>query len=169
MAFHPIHAAMHTPKDEKDDPVWDLLKEARPIKPSSFFSRNVVREVRKTESERSDSAVSALLDWFRQPAIANTALAALAVAAVAVIAFKFQAGSEGLSASEAGDPGSVAQAVVSPAPSDSENALPTPGAPASDVEYDPANEIENLSYLGELMAVADPAMLNDDALADLLF
>jgi hypothetical protein len=35
--------------------------------------------------------------------------------------------------------------------------------------FDPASEIANVEYLGQLMAVADPGQLDDAALADLFF
>ena len=35
--------------------------------------------------------------------------------------------------------------------------------------FDPASELEEVEYLGQLMAVADPGMLTDEALADLFF
>ena len=55
-----------------------------------------------------------------------------------------------------------------------ETLSPTAESATSDVavtesEYDPAKEISNLDYLGELMAVTDPSLLDDNALADLLF
>ena len=39
---------------EEKDPVWELLKKSPLVKASPFFSRNVVREVRKREAERAE-------------------------------------------------------------------------------------------------------------------
>lgn len=38
------------PSDEQDD-LWRLLGQARPVEPSAFFARNVVREVRAIDQE----------------------------------------------------------------------------------------------------------------------
>lgn len=39
------------PSDEQDD-LWRLLGKARPVEPSAFFARNVLREVRGTGQQR---------------------------------------------------------------------------------------------------------------------
>lgn len=150
---------MNIPENENDDPVWDLLKKAPPTKPGPFFSRNVVREVRKMEAEQPTSFLIALAwhsvaRFFSSPTKAWGALASCS--AMAVI---------------------VAVVLMSDSPTTSPDAVAanpeTPGAsaPAETIGgvYDPANEIGNLDYLGELMAVTDPSMLDDHALADLLF
>jgi len=36
-------------------------------------------------------------------------------------------------------------------------------------EFDPASELEEVEYLGQLMAVVDPGQLSDEALGDLFF
>lgn len=52
---------------EKDsnDPLWDLLGNAKPVEVSPFFSRNVLREIRKQE-EVSCSKRLFDLGWFRR-------------------------------------------------------------------------------------------------------
>lgn len=40
---------------------------------------------------------------------------------------------------------------------------------SEDAAFDPAGEFEEIAYLDQLMAVADPAQLDDAALADLFF
>jgi hypothetical protein len=40
---------------------------------------------------------------------------------------------------------------------------------AEETTFDPAKELENVEYLGQLMAVTDPAQLSDEALGDLFF
>lgn len=139
---------MNPPEEEKKDPVWELLKEASPPEVSPFFARNVLREVRQFEDVRRDrSPLPRFLDWLAQPIFARAALATMiALAVVAFIAFQ-----SGDSPEEGSPPGTVVNVT-----------------PLTD-DYDPAQEIENLDYLGELMAVTDPAMLDDSALADLLF
>lgn len=122
---------------EQNDPVWELLKQARPVEPSPFFARNVMREVRLRESERG-SLGDLVRSFFRN----RVALGLMATAAIAVAL------------------------VVLNRPID--KAEPVSGvAEASD--FDPASEYAEIEYFGELVAVADPATLSDDALADLLF
>lgn len=138
---------------EEKDPVWELLKKSPPAKASAFFSRNVVREVRKMKAERRETGLfrAALLSWFRQPVYAIVA-ASLAAALVAIAVLK--------SGAPASSSGAVAPEVAQAAPAAVEDSLDS---------YDATREIGNIEYLGQLMAVADPASLDDDALADLFF
>ncbi len=145
---------MNTPEDEKNDPVWDLLNQARPSDPSPFFSRNVVREIRRLEAERPTSPLAACWAWIRQPLVAGPAMALLVIGAITLAVSSFPDDHDG------GAP--VAQ--VEPA-----SPAPASGSDAVEGEFDPASEITNLAYLGEVMAVTDPSMLDDAALADLLF
>ena len=145
---------MNTPEDEKNDPVWDLLNEARPAEPSAFFSRNVVREVRRLEAEGPVSKFGAIWAWFRQPlALGGAAVALVAVGAVALTL---------LNAPDQTSTAGGALVEVTPAPH-------SEAVENFDNGFDPASEIGNLDYLGELMAVTDPSMLDDNALADLFF
>lgn len=136
--------------EEQNDPVWELLKQARQSDASPFFARNVAREIRKRESER--GWLDAAAEWLasmRRPLILGGLAAALAVALVV------------LSVDGEKTPGEV----VAEAPT-----LAEPTGPAlADVDFDPTSEVGNLEYLGQLMAVSDPAALDDAALADLLF
>ncbi len=145
------------PEDEKDDPVWQLLDQARPVKPSPFFSRNVVREVRQLRDN--GAAESWWTRWLR-PATANVAFATLAVAALAIFLVSQS------HQNQAGD-SSDGQGTVVQVPSVGDSAE-LPAVPRA-TEFDPAAEIGNLEYLGQLMAVTDPSALDDNALADLLF
>jgi hypothetical protein len=45
-SMSPEHQKPRAPKDELDDPLWQLLGNASNKKPSAFFARNVVRESR---------------------------------------------------------------------------------------------------------------------------
>jgi hypothetical protein len=125
---------------ERDDPVWKLLAHASTAEPGAFFSRNVMREVRNLEESR-PGILGALAALFRSPVFASGA----AVAALVAIGLFFLSG---------------------------ENAAPV-ASPAivleADATVDPATQLEAVDYLGELMAVADPGMLTDEALADLFF
>ena len=130
---------MKTPED--NDPVWDLLHQASEVEPSPFFSRNVVREVRKLESDL--TWADRLGSFFHSPAGALSAVA-VAVLALVVIA---------ISRPDSSTPPAVAE--------NNEEIAPT--------NFDPANELEAVEYLGQLMAVADPGQLSDEALGDLFF
>lgn len=137
--------------EEQKDPTWELLKKARRTEPSPFFSRNVVREIRRLEAER--GLLATWLERFtflRRPLVLASGLAAVALilSAVALLPRTPPPGA-----------GPVAEADT-PAPAE---------VLASETDYDPASEVGNLEYLGQLMAVADPAALDDAALADLLF
>jgi len=127
---------------EDKDPIWDLLNQASKREPSPFFSRNVIREVRKLESETSWAARFASL--FRSPLAVTASVATVAIAAVAISIWN---------------------------PNSSETAPPSVAeveAPASET-FDPADELEAVEYLGQLMAIADPGQLTDEALGDLFF
>lgn len=124
---------------EDNDPVWDLLNQASRSEPSPFFSRNVVREVRKLDSEPNWSA--RLANLFRSRLAVTASIAVIAIAAVCVSVW---------------NPGAV------------ENPPVVVDSGVSEV-FDPANELEAVEYLGQLMAVTDPGQLSDEALGDLFF
>lgn len=144
---------MSTPENEKDDPVWDLLNKAPTAKPGPFFSRNVVREVRMLDSAVSGSLGArgwrAMTRFFQSPGGAWATVSAVAMVAILLIVSR---------------PPATEQMAVS-----TETPVTAVDAESAGTVYDPANEIGNLDYLGELMAVTDPSLLDDNALADLLF
>lgn len=125
---------------EKNDPVWRLLSHASHTEPGPFFARDVVRTVRLSESE-SGSWLQGLGRFFRSPGFA------LGTAAAACVTLLFLL-PEGESPTASVGPALVLE--------DSST-------------VDPATELESVAYLDQLMAVADPAQLSDDALADLFF
>ncbi len=164
---------MNTPEDENKDPVWEMLKESRPVEPSAFFSRNVVREVRRLEAESSASGFWARsVAWLRETLSASPSTVIASIAAVAVLAIALNAfGPSGSQLADNGAPVSADPVITPDAPAAAEETA-TPAELASTgttSEFDPAQEISNLDYLGELMAVTDPSLLDDNALADLLF
>jgi len=124
---------------DRNDPVWKLLGQSRKVKVDPFFSRNVTREVRKNhaQSAENDRVAQLLFSLLRRPAFAGVA----AAAAVLVLAF------------------------ISTQPAETRVAEVVPAAVPA--EFDPTEEIESIGYLGELMAISDPADLDDAALADL--
>lgn len=129
---------------EQDDPVWKLLEHSKQTEPGPYFTRRVMREVREMNESRSGDWLQNLLQSF-SPKIAIPAFAA--VAAVALI-FVSQ-GNRSSTSSDTISPELVLQ--------------------IGDGSVDPAAEMEAVEYLGQLMAVADPGQLSDDALADLFF
>jgi hypothetical protein len=124
---------------EKKDPLWKLLSHASHTEPGPFFSRNVVREIRQLESTR--GRLQSFLSFFRSPVVSGgVAVAAIAMACVFFLEFSNQRPSENPVATTEVDSG-----------------------------FDPATELEAVEYLGQLMAVTDPAQLSDEAFADLFF
>ncbi len=128
--------------NETDHKTWDLLKHASTTEPGAFFSRNVVREVRRLVADESEAENrGGLFGWFRSPVGAFTGV--VAAIAIAIVA-------------------------ISLAPSGDENVQVTV-ASITEAEFisSPTDEFADVEYLGELMAVSDPAMLTDQAFADL--
>ena len=129
--------------EEENDPVWKLLEHASEGKPNPFFHRNVVREVRLM-GDSSRGFGKSLLSYFSKRLL-HTAIATAAV--VVMIAF--------FPGRENDVPGlNFAQ----------EAAAEFPAA-----DFDPAMEMGEVEYLGQLVVVNDPGQLTDQALADLLF
>ncbi|MEO0417173.1 MAG: hypothetical protein AAF226_19730 [Verrucomicrobiota bacterium] len=140
--------------EEQNDPVWNLLKENenRP-EASPFFSRNVVREVRLLEDQKSKGLFSI---FSGRIALAGAACAAIAVAAVWTIT-QNQSGSTSLASA---DP------KLETSPAITEVVEETDVIETADVF---ADELETIDYIGQLMAVADPSMLSDEAFGDIFF
>ncbi len=128
---------------EPNDPLWKLLGNASSVEPSPFFARNVVREVRRRADEPAGwfARVRRLMEAHRTVWVTSAgALAAVALAAPALV-----------------------ETVRN------EVALPLSLNEESTEAFDPASEMAAVEYLGQLMAVADPGQLDDEALADLFF
>jgi hypothetical protein len=130
-------------QEEHQDRTWDLLTRAKEVAPSPFFVRNVLREVRQLgESPRGlRTWIEALLTR-RVALIGATACATLALFLVPL-----------LNRATAPD-GSAGTIALSDDQSDA---------------FDPASEMAAIEYLGQLMAVADPGLLDDASLAELFF
>lgn len=135
---------MNTP-EENNDPAWQLLIRARRTQAGPYFSRRVLREVRQATQEPRPWFSTWFLSW-------RGATAAMVAAVVCLGAF-------GMLRQSGGDVGT---------PGPSPLAAAVHASPA-DADFDPASEVGNFEYLGQLMAVSDPATLDDAALADLLF
>tara|TARA_R110002096_G_scaffold267648_3_gene461421 strand:+ start:52 stop:453 length:402 start_codon:yes stop_codon:yes gene_type:complete len=129
---------------EQNDPVWDLLKKVSYKTPGPFFARNTVREVRLME-ENQLSVGARLLSFFGNPSVQACGAVAASIAIALLVFF----------------PGSGESPTTSLA-----NSVEVAEVAAA---FDPASEIEEIEYLGQLMAVTDPGKLSDDVLADLFF
>jgi hypothetical protein len=127
---------------EPNDPVWNVLGRAKKVEPSPFFARNVVREARRLEGDR-----PGLLNQFTQLFSGPRAIFATVACALVAMALLF----------------------VSQRDEATIHGFPLSTNEDSAEAFDPASEIANVEYLGQLMAVADPGQLDDAALADLFF
>ncbi len=131
---------------ESDSPLWKLLGQASQAGPSPYFVRRVVREA-KAASAAPPSLRERLrhfLSRIRRPLLASAAIALLAVAGAALLR-----------------PGAPTEA------DRAHHAFLQPEAASDSDVFDPASEMAAVEYLGQLMAVADPGQLDDDALAAL--
>jgi hypothetical protein len=64
---------------EPNDPIWNVLGQAKVVDPSPFFARNVVREARRLEGDRSGL-------WNRVAALFSGPRAVFATASCALLA-----------------------------------------------------------------------------------
>lgn len=140
------HMEHQEPTDPKLEKAWELLKSAKSVEPSPFFSRNVVREVRRLEEEAQSGWLARMSELFSAPTFRPIAIGAAACAAVAVTALLISNPSE----------------VDSQAPMIAATSV-------AEVAFDPATEMAEVEFFGQLMAVADPAMLDDASIAELFF
>lgn len=134
------------PNDPELEKVWELLNSAKTVEPSPFFSRNVLREVRRIEDEGRAGWLSQVKAYFSASALRPAILGAATCAAVA-LAVVLTSNPDSVGSS---DP------VIASAAGETE-------------EFDPATEMAEVEYFGQLMAVADPAMLDDASIANLFF
>ena len=150
---------MNTP--EEQDPVWKLLLRSKSQQPGSAFVRNVVREARKLGAEGQESAIAIFFAWLKRPVIAVP----VAIGATAVL-FSALTLIQPLAPSPVANSATVAVATLNTQiTSPSALSLPETVDTASDI----AEDLEMIDYIGELVAITDPAELDDAALADLLF
>lgn len=146
---------------ESGDPVWRLLLRARKPEISPFFTRNVLREIRQFEEKKS-GAWSGLRSLFTVPRIAFAGAAAILVAFLLV--------------SRSGDSGSRMARTTTEAPPVPELARDvdpvTQPVPVNSSHFDIGDyqeEVQMIDYLDGLLAVQDVEILDDEALAELLF
>ena len=138
--------------NEDQDPVWTLLKQARPTQIPTRFAQDAVREVRLLEGGK-DRAWSGL-GFLR----AGGALAA--AAAVVIGGFFLLKGADPQSGSAAEQTVQIVQIAGSDASSPDQEEI-------SIEEFEA--ELDELVYMSELMGVSDTSLLPDEDLAALLF
>ncbi len=149
MSFHP---QMNTP--EEQDPSWQLLLKSKPKQANPAFVRDVVREVRKLEADAPNSTWSLFLSWLKRPAI----ILPVAVGATAAIFASLT-----LLPSSSTTTNSIGAIIAS-----ADTPLPADQIPSSALnESSITEDIEQIDYIDELVTTADPADLDDDALASL--
>lgn len=150
------------PLDDSSDQLCDLLGNARHCKAAPNFVQNVVREARLSADQARGSAASrwfaGLVESFQRPvfALSATATAAVAVAVLVLL-------------SQSGDDGATNLSGVAQAPPMAVDPVNVSTPPQTPVSYTVADELDDIDYLGELVAVTDPGALNDQMLADLLY
>ena len=152
------------PLDDSQDRLWDVLGEARPPKAPSNFVHNVLCEARRSADQANETGLSrwieAVLGKLRRPAFALSATAAAAIAIAALVTVS-QTGDDQDASSNLVDGGAAS---VEPSPA------PSVGAPDSaSPRYSVSEQLDDIDLLGDLVAVTDPAVLNDQMLADLLY
>jgi hypothetical protein len=157
------------PVNDSTDRLWDLLGNARNTEAAPNFVQNVVREARLNADQTQGSGITAwfagLVEKLQRPAFGLTATATAAVA-IGLVVFVSQSGNDDKNGLAGTDAGTAPITVPTPAP------VPAPAAPTKNAApsfYTPADQLDDIDYLGELVAVTDPAQLNDQMLADLLY
>lgn len=150
ISFHPL---MNTP--EEQDPSWQLLLKSKPKQANPAFVRDVVREIRKLEADAPNSTWSLLFAWLKRPAIALPVAVAASAAVFASLTLLPN------SAPSTTSPSTPIIAIVDILPPADPFSNDHPG------ESTITEDIEQIDYLDELVATADPADLDDDALASL--
>ena len=134
-------------QSEDQDPVWDLLRHARPGRVDPNFAQDVLREVRQLQ----DGAGRNRADF----GIFLRAGAAVAAAAALLLGGFFLWRDSG--ATRASEPGQSA-------------AIAEFGSQQGEISIEEfAAELDELAYLSELMEVSDTSLLADEDLAALLF
>lgn len=139
-----------------NDPLWDVLGKAKPVKPRPNFAQNVVRQARQTPQER--GLLAQLKGWWLESGTAKSGFAWAAVAAAVALA--------------------ATTALVSPGPQESYSSLAavspaSVSSQAADTEFPLVPEFEtewkNLEQVGDLLAVNDTSLLTDSEINLLLY
>lgn len=145
-------------RDESRDPAWALLKRSRPSQPGPAFVQNTVRCVRQLQGEEKGGNRGFAAWWqaLMRPVFQVPLATAALVAIVAIVASR---------SPDSGDSPGVASTGNSPASA----AVESPAVEAEMVDYTFADQLQQIDYLDGLVAVNDPASLDEQMLADLLY
>jgi hypothetical protein len=73
------------PLQPEDDGLWDLLGQAKPVEPSPFFARDVLRQVRLARDQSPVQLLSPLLRRWRLALIGAVALAVVTLNGMALL------------------------------------------------------------------------------------
>lgn len=137
-----------TRSDIDSDPVARLLGHASQVEPSPFFARNILREIRT----QPPGLFGLFGLWLRRPRLLLGSAFALLIALLLTV--------HGLWSPTRSDmPVGHSEVAV----------LSTDSTSSTEAAFDPEGEIEAVEYLGQLMAIADPGDLSDEALANLFY
>jgi len=160
--------------EENNDPVWKLLEQSRKREASSAFVRNVVREIRHLDGRASARGSVGAPGWWSSFAgtPARLGWASAALAALVAGAFALHAV---LRLPSDGPPAEVTLPQEFPA----DNAYASlaldliPTSATSDTSAPSIEafvaELNDLDYLGELLAVQDTLLLADEEIARMLY
>ncbi len=135
-----------------NDPLWNVLGQAKPVKPRPNFVQNVVREARQTPQER--GWLARIKGWWQEHEAASTGLTWTAATAVVILAVSVTL-----------TPQAPAPSTASVAPVE-ENLLTEadfPLVPEFETEW------KNLETMGSLLAVQDTSELTDREIHLLLY
>ncbi len=150
---------------EEQDPSWELLLKSKTQQANPSFVRNVVREVRKLEAETPENGLMLFFSWFKRPALVLPL--ALGATAILFAALTLLPGIKPSSSSNSVSGASIARA-NDPSPAASTKSF-ADLAESTDTESGITQDLEQIDYIGELVAISDPADLDDAAVADLFF
>ena len=149
---------MNTP--EEQDPIWKLLLRSKSQQPGSAFVRNVVREARKLGTQGQESGMTAFFAWLKRPVIAIP----VAIGATAVLISTLT-----LIQPLAPTPDANSATIANVTTATPGTSLPNVVADIDDSTSGITEDLEMIDYIGELVAITDPTLLDDAALADLLY
>lgn len=158
--------------EEHNDPVWKLLEQARKREASPAFVRNVVREVRSLGAETRPSVGAPGFWSFLCGSRARLGWSSAALATLVAGAFALHAvwhdPAGGVSPGLAQHPESPDDDAYAALALDLIPVAASPAVVAPSIEAFEA-ELNDLDYLGELLAVQDSLLLADEEIARMLY
>jgi hypothetical protein len=139
-----------------NDPLWDLLGKAKPVKPRANFVQNIVREARQTPQEH--GLWAKLQGWWQDSVSSSPALSWAVTAAICAMVTSITLISQQDSSSTV---------AAQPSTAISEEALLTEIAFPIVPEFE--SEWKNLEQTGALLAVQDTSQLTANEIHLLLY